>query len=161
MKKNKIIFIFSLIFIFFVIIYKNISLTYVVGKSMEGAISAGDILLIDKSYSDEEVFRGDIGIFDIDIDGELQRIIKRIIGLSGDTIEILGGTLYINGVIKDEPYLSKNNIKLKDLKVIVPNGKVFVLGDNRDISMDSRSEKVGFIDFDKSTYGKVIKKMNK
>ena len=159
MKNNKII--FSLIFIFFIIIYKNISLTYVVGKSMEGAISAGDILLIDKSYSDEEVFRGDVGIFDINIDGELQRIIKRIIALSGDTIEILDGSIYINGVIQEESYLNSESIKLKDLKVVVPKGKVFVLGDNRDISMDSRNSKIGFIDFNKSIYGKVINKLNK
>ena len=159
MKKKKII--FSLVFIFFIIVYKNIGLTYVLGSSMESAISEGDILIIDKTYSDEEVFRGDIGIFDIDIDGELQRVIKRIIGVGGDTIEILDGSIYINGAVQEEAYLGENNIKLKDLKITVPNGKVFVLGDNRDISMDSRNEKVGFIDFDKSTYGKVIKKMNK
>ena len=159
--RKKQIFMFSIIFLIFLIIWKNVSLTYVVGRSMAETISPGDVLIIDKTYSDDEMVRGDICVFDIKIDGELQRVIKRVIGVSGDSIEFLNGDIYINGSLLEENYLAENYTKADDEKLKVPNGAVFVLGDNRKLSMDSRSKKVGFIDFEESIYGKVINKFNK
>lgn len=143
------------------LVYKNIGFTYVVGASMENAISSGDILMINKNYEMNDLQRGDIAIFDIKIEGELERIIKRIVGVSGDLIEIKDNIIFVNGSEYKEDYLRDKNFNLADLTVEVPKGSVFVLGDNRDVSVDSRDERIGFIDFDKSIYGKVIEILNK
>lgn len=71
--------------------------------------------------------------------------IKRVIGLPGDTIEMKNDVLYINGKAYEEQYLNENKGKIlsgitltEDFKVTVPEGTLFVLGDNRQVSMDSR-----------------------
>ncbi|KIV52209.1 hypothetical protein TS65_26120 [Aneurinibacillus migulanus] len=68
--------------------------------------------------------------------------IKRIIGVGGDELELRNGTLYRNGSIVDEPYI--NEITLGEFdKIKVPPDSYFVMGDNRNRSMDSRE--IGFI----------------
>jgi signal peptidase I len=62
--------------------------------------------------------------------------IKRIIGLPGDTVEILAGVVFVNGVALDEPYV-KNSFTYSMDKITVPEDKYFFLGDNRDVSNDS------------------------
>jgi signal peptidase I len=62
--------------------------------------------------------------------------IKRVIGLPGDTLEIVQGKLYVNGTRMNEPYV-KNSFTYTMDKVVVPSHSYFVLGDNRDISNDS------------------------
>ena len=86
--------------------------------------------------------------------------IKRVIGLPGDTIEIQDDALYINGKKYEEPYIQKNmshllpNQKLtENIKITVPNDHIFVLGDNRQNSMDSRQ--IGCIS-EKAVIGKAI-----
>ncbi len=86
--------------------------------------------------------------------------VKRVIGFEGDTISMENDQLYINGELHEEPYLAETkadlpdevhltgNFTLEDLtgEKTVPEGKVFVLGDNRRVSKDSRE--FGFIDED-------------
>lgn len=79
-----------------------------------------------------------------------QPFVKRIIGLPGDTIDINFDTneVRVNGVLLDEPYINAPTRTSYDVKfpVVVPDGCVFVMGDNRNISLDSRSSDVGMID---------------
>ncbi|MGL5575868.1 MAG: signal peptidase I [Sarcina sp.] len=148
-----------LVFVFFIIlslcIYISIGFTYVVGKSMESTMKEGEILLVNRLYKEAEVKRGDIAILDIEYEGKKTRVIKRIIAKSGDVLEITNNSLYINDIKVNEPYI-KEKMNCEDQKYIVPQGKVFIMGDNRNVSLDSRNKKIGYIDFETSIYGKVV-----
>ena len=91
---------------------------------------------------------------------EKEDYIKRVIGLPDDTIEIQDDTLYINGQKYEEPYLKQNKSQLlpnqrltENIKIKVPKDYIFVLGDNRQNSMDSRQ--IGCISKD-AVIGKAI-----
>lgn len=68
--------------------------------------------------------------------------VKRTIALPGETVQVLNSTVYINGVPLDEPYVSAEPYADMD-PVVVPEGHVFVMGDNRAHSMDSRASYIG------------------
>jgi signal peptidase I len=81
-----------------------------------------------------------------------------VIGLPGETVEInMNGEVKIDGVTLDEPYVYETfeNSLYKPVKVTVPEGEVFVMGDHRDDSTDSRDPRVGTIDID-AILGKVL-----
>ena len=70
--------------------------------------------------------------------------VKRVVAVGGDTIEASGGTLYVNGEAQDEPFLTPERIGAMSIqKQVIPEGCVFVLGDNRAVSIDSRDPDVG------------------
>ena len=83
-------------------------------------------------------------------------IIKRVVAVGGDHLDIKNNEVYINGKKIKENYI-KENMNTEDLSIDIPKGKVFVMGDNRNHSLDSR--KLGYFDFDNDVIGKVFFKI--
>jgi signal peptidase I len=107
------------------------------GDSMEPNLHNGEYVLIDKiSYLLHPPERGDVVVFTPP--NNERDYIKRVIGLPGDTVEIQGGQVYVNGSALDEPYL-RNRINADMPARVVEEGRYFVMGDNRNNSSDSRS----------------------
>lgn len=138
-------FIIVIVILLFFMIYVT-SITQVVGNSMNPTLKNQEVLILNKAkYRFFDVKRGDIISFTYE---DTKYLIKRVIGLPGDKIEIKNNKLYINDKIYDEPYLE--NFEAEDFNITalgstkVPKGKYFVLGDNRANSLDSR--KIGFVD---------------
>lgn len=125
-------------------VYKGMGLTLCVvsGNSMSPTIEDEAILLLNPK---KELERFDILVFEEDD----KYMLKRLIGLPGDTVTVMDGHLFVNGDLYHEPYLDEDyckNFKEQDFKITVPDRQYFLLGDNRDGSFDSRQ--IGMIDKD-------------
>lgn len=108
--------------------------------SMETTIMTGDRLIGSRlNYKFQDPERGDIAIFRFP-DDEKVYYVKRIIGLPGDTIDIVDGQVYLNGSKEpfDEPYLREPMIPEPPMHFEVPEGSYFMMGDNRNHSSDAR-----------------------
>jgi len=125
--------------------------------SMEPTLNENDYLMVSKQaytlFGEPE--RGDIVVFP-HIEGDVTELyIKRVIGLPGEKVTITNGFVYINGEALEEDY-TKDGVTMGEVKdYLVPAGKVYVLGDNREVSVDSRSEEVGCVEIDQIT-GKAL-----
>ncbi len=144
---------------------------FIPSPSMEPTLIQGDRVLVNKiPYYFHDPRRGDIVVFEnphptVAADRSLvggffhwlsqglgfaqpenEDFIKRVIGLPGDVVEGKGGSVYVNGEKLDEPYLTQKT-QAFDAKT-VPPGKLFVMGDNRGNSLDSRFS-LGFVPIDK------------
>lgn len=128
----------------------------VIGNSMLPNFSGGDRVACVHSFSGYE--RGDVIIISHATRKD-ESIIKRVIAVGGDTVDIdfYKGTVSVNGQVLDEPYVNTLTNLSYDMTfpVTVPEGKLFVLGDNRNDSLDSRSTDIGFINENK-VLGKVV-----
>ena len=121
--------------------------TQVSGESMETTLSDGDHLIVAKiSYRFNEPQRYDIIVFPHRLEKNIYYI-KRIIGLPGETVQIVNGYVYINGVQLDEHYGNEvmEEAGLAAEPITLGADEYFVLGDNRNNSQDSRAANVGVI----------------
>lgn len=105
------------------------------GSSMVPTFQNGEFVIIDKlSYRFADVNRGDVVVFHYPFDPE-QEYIKRVIGLPGDQVVVRDGAVYVNGSLLNEPYISA--APRYEQETQVPEGELYVLGDNRNNSSDS------------------------
>ena len=126
----------------------------VVGNSMEPSLNSGDVLVLIKS---DNVKKGELCCFS----WQNKTLLKRVIGLSGDMIDIdTDGNVYVNGEILDEPYVENKELGKCEIEFpyTVPDNKIFILGDKRDASVDSRSSAIGCIGEDQ-IIGRVLFKV--
>jgi len=142
-----------------VVLAQFYSLKIVYERSMEDTLEAKDCVVVARhAYAFSGVRYGDIivtGSHMTDEDGTPRDLVKRVIGTPGDVIEIKDGSVYRNGLKLGEPYVGSGGTNGELKPVTVPEGRYFVLGDNRQVSVDSRDARVGYIE-EEQIQGKVI-----
>ena len=119
-------------------------------ESMEPTLMVHDWLIGDRhAYEEEKPQRGDIVMFYQKDENET--MVKRVIGLPGETVSFVGGKVYINGEPLDESAYLDDTVETdcgeEDKTFTVPEGSYFMLGDNREISLDARYWKHTYIEY--------------
>ena len=123
----------------------------ITGNSMEPTLDGGDIVMLVKTKTFKN---GDICSFT----WNNRTLVKRVIGVPGDWIEMdEEGNVYVNGAVLDEPYITDKSLGECDITFPyqVPDHSVFVMGDHRETSIDSRNTVVGSVDY-QQIIGKVL-----
>ena len=115
--------------------------------SMDRTFAPGDYVLVDRlSHLWSPYARGQVVVFQAPASTDLKEpLIKRVIGVGGDTVEVRDGQVFVNGIVGDEPYLFRDAAGIAQPTIasdqstwVVPEGDLFVLGDHRQVSEDSR-----------------------
>ena len=138
-----------MLIIFFLVFKFILLLGYIPSSSMEDTIKHNSIILVNRV--NKNIHRGDIIVFKY---GK-KLTVKRVIGINGDTIEIRESRILINGKKINESYIKGKTKTDKRTKWLVPENSYFVLGDNREDSIDSRYKINPYIK-EKNIIGKVI-----
>lgn len=135
--------------------------TIVKESSMESTLHENDYLFVNRQayLTADHPDYGDIIVFQSHIqrdDGKGEKLlIKRVVGVENDVIDIHDGVVYRNGKALEEPYTKEGYTKGDISNYKVPENEVFVMGDNRRVSLDSRSSEVGTVSED-SIVGKAF-----
>ena len=139
--------------------------TIVKESSMEPTLYENNYLIINKLsyFHKDHPGYGDIIVFHSDIDRTdgtgKKLLIKRVIGVEGDLMTIRDGQVYRNGELLDEPYINGQETWVGNseefMEVKVGEDELFCMGDNREVSLDSRSPQVGNVDED-DVVGKAV-----
>lgn len=138
--------------------------SFVYGPSMGPTLRDGELILINKAvYTFRTPKRGEVIVFHT---AKERDFIKRVIALPGETVMVLNDSVFVNGELLPEPYIQAQvedainrgtvfnpwrNFKVSEqgiIAVTVPERSLFVMGDNRPISRDSRDRDIGFVSFE-------------
>lgn len=114
---------------------------WIPSESMEQTLAKQDRIMVNKmSYRVGDIGRGDVIVFEPPVDAAngYDHLIKRVIGLPGDTVEGRDGAVWVNDALLDEPYLDPGDPIYDFGPTTVGDDAYFVMGDNRDESADSR-----------------------
>ena len=121
------------------------------GKSMNGTLDSGDVVV---SIKTANLKTGDVIAFYYNNN----ILVKRVIANPGDWVDIdKDGNVYVNNVKLEEPYLQEKNYGETNIELPyqVPDGKIFAMGDNRSVSIDSRNTSIGCIS-EEQIVGKIV-----
>ena len=144
----------AVIIVVLLIFYMLMGISTVQGNSMYPTYKSGDVVLVNSLFY-KNPKKNDIITFKLNN----KYYIKRVIGVAGDTVDIdyADGKIIINGEEQNEDYIYEPIKKKAEIEFpqTVPEDMIFVLGDNRNNSNDSRSKKIGMIPINKIK-GKVI-----
>lgn len=150
---DALVFALAVLVAFFILVARVVAVD---GSSMLPTLTNGDRLIL--RSAGYRPAAGDIVVIDSYINYG-RPLVKRIVALAGDTVEIdpEAGVVLVNGQPLAEPYAAEPTTELGDMAfpAVVPEGSVFVMGDNRQHSTDSRFSSVGFID-ERDILGKAI-----
>jgi signal peptidase I len=115
---------------------------FIPSESMTPTLAVGDRLMVYKlAFSLGDVDRGDLVVFNRPAnmgETDIKDFVKRVIGLEGEQVTAEGGAIYVDGRLLDEPYLTPDTYTSDFPDTAIPPDHVFVLGDNRPNSRDSR-----------------------
>ena len=152
-KKSTMLYIHDLIYlqaaimIVFLLVFRVIVVS---GGSMYSTLVDGDYLLLLSNVFYHEPEHGDIVVISKETFDNGKPIVKRVIATEGHTvvIDFANGIVYVEGKALEEDYINSLTTvdEGMDFPLTVPEGCIFVLGDNRGISLDSRNPNIGFID---------------
>ena len=121
------------------------------GKSMLPTLHHGDYLILESNflYGDDDIEAGDIVVLTVPYYKE-EPIVKRVIATEGQTVDIdfATGSVYVNGELLEEDYINELTFvdEGTEFPLTVPEGAIFVMGDNRNHSDDSRNSRLGTVD---------------
>lgn len=150
------IYIVALILTLYMLVFRVV---VVVGPSMYNTLIEGDRLLLISSLFYREPKQGDIVVCSKDSFDNGTCFVKRVIATEGQEvyIDFDKDEVYVDGVLLDEPYVHSPTTRKEGIEfpLIVGEGQIFVLGDNRDHSTDSRSPLIGLVD-ERQIVGKAI-----
>lgn len=117
---------------FYFFVFRGVRFFKVPSISMQDTLEVGDYLV---TLRESKYHRGDVIVFKSEKDSDY--MVKRIVGVAGDTINVNTGALYINGRFASEPYITEPMAYEFKHPVTLKSGEFFVLGDNRNWSDDS------------------------